>query len=91
MKNKCVYPLVTETAIKDRFWTPYLEKVRTITLPYVLDRIEKDGYIDNELALPGKNNLPIAVPDFLTGCCSKRCGAPAICLLFAMTKYWRTG
>ena len=67
MKNKCVYPLVTETAIKDRFWTPYLEKVRTITLPYVLDRIEKDGYIDNELAAAGKKQFAHRGPGFSDG------------------------
>ena len=46
MKNKRIYPLVTETEIKDSFWTPYLEKVRTVTLPYVLERLEGDGYLD---------------------------------------------
>ena len=53
MKNKRIYPLVTETEIKDSFWTPYLEKVRTVTLPYVLERLEGDGYLDDYLAVAG--------------------------------------
>ena len=40
-------PQTAEVTIKDRFWTPYLEKIRRVMLPYVLDRLEGDGYAEN--------------------------------------------
>ena len=67
MKNERVYPLVSETEIKDSFWTPYLEKVRTITLPYVLERLEGDGYIDNYLAAAGNKQFSHRGPGFSDG------------------------
>ena len=47
MKNQWKRPAVQEVSIKDRFWTPYINKIRRITLPYVLDQFEKIGYLDN--------------------------------------------
>lgn len=67
MKNKRIYPLVTETEIKDSFWTPYLEKVRTVTLPYVLERLEGDGYLDDYLAVAGKKQFAHRGPGFSDG------------------------
>ena len=67
MKNERIYPLVTETEIKDSFWTPYLEEVRTVTLPYVLEHLEADGYLDNLLAVAGKKQLPHHGPPFSDG------------------------
>ena len=71
MKNKRIYPLVTETEIKDSFWTPYLEKVRTVTLPYVLERLEGDGYLDDYLAVAGKKQFAHRGPGFSDGLLSR--------------------
>lgn len=40
-------PALSQVRIEDRFWTPYLEKIRTVTLPYVFDQFEKTGYLQN--------------------------------------------
>ena len=41
------FPSVKDVSIDDWFWTPYLESVRTVMLPYVLDKFEEDGYLEN--------------------------------------------
>ena len=45
MRDFWQFPSVKDVSIDDRFWTPYLESVRTVMLPYVLDKFEEDGYL----------------------------------------------
>ena len=45
------YPQVGSVAIRDPFWTPYLEKIRRITLPYTFKKIEEAGYVKNFIAV----------------------------------------
>ena len=47
MRDFWQFPSVKDVSIDDRFWTPYLESVRTVMLPYVLDKFEEDGYLEN--------------------------------------------
>ena len=47
MRDYWLSPSVKDVSIDDRFWTPYLESVRTVMLPYVLDRFEEDGSLEN--------------------------------------------
>lgn len=62
MQNQQKYPLITQIKIEDGFWTPYLENVRTVMLPHVLERMEKDGYLDNFLSVAAKKNSKTGNP-----------------------------
>ena len=46
MSIKPVRPTVKEVRLCDGFWAPYLEKIRTVSLPYILDKFEEKGYFD---------------------------------------------
>ncbi len=40
-------PTLSQVQLHDPFWSPYLEKIRTVMLPHVLDKMEEVGYLDN--------------------------------------------
>lgn len=40
-------PAVVDVTIRDEFWSPYLEKIRHIMLPYVFRRMDASGYERN--------------------------------------------
>jgi len=60
-------PSVAEVTVKDRFWTPYLEKIRHKTLPYVLDKFEEIGYVDNFRIVAGLKEGEFKGPPFSDG------------------------
>ena len=43
--------------LRDRFWAPRIEKLRTRTLDVVLERLERQGAIDNFRRLAGRSEL----------------------------------
>ena len=45
------YPEVGKVKIRDPFWTPYLEKIRYIMLPYVFKKFEEIGYVQNFISV----------------------------------------
>ena len=48
-------PAVGEVKIQDEFWSPYLDSIRTVMLPYVFDKFDEIGYpINFELVAQGK-------------------------------------
>ena len=71
MKYSTISPLrrpsVPEVNVKDRFWTPYLEKIRSATLPYVLDKFEEIGYVDNFRIVAGLKEGEFKGPPFSDG------------------------
>ena len=62
-------PKIAQVSVEDRFWTPYLEKIRRVMLPYVLDRLEGDGYAENfeNAALGPANGRAHKGPPFSDG------------------------
>ena len=40
-------PAAGAVSVNDGFWTPYLEKIRTSTVPHVFSKFEDDGYLEN--------------------------------------------
>lgn len=40
-------PNLQQLTLHDDFWTPYLEKIRTVMVPHVLNKMEDVGYLDN--------------------------------------------
>ncbi|MBQ8510813.1 MAG: glycoside hydrolase family 127 protein [Clostridia bacterium] len=46
MSKKPIRPYIGDVKIKDRFWTPYLEMMRTKFLPYIFDKFEEIGYFN---------------------------------------------
>jgi len=60
-------PAVPQVSVKDRFWTPYLEKIRHKTLPYVLDKFEEIGYVDNFRIVAGLKEGESKGPSFSDG------------------------
>jgi len=55
MQNFLKLPEVKEVKIKDRFWTPYIDNVRRIMIPYCFDKFEETRYIENFRNV-GENN-----------------------------------
>lgn len=47
MKSSYSYPSVCQVTINDSFWTPYITGIREIMLPYVFEKLEGDGYLEN--------------------------------------------
>ena len=41
------YPKVGSVIIRDKFWTPYLENIRYVMMPYVFKKFEETGYLKN--------------------------------------------
>ena len=44
--KKLTRPSMKQIDLRDGFWAPYLEQIRTLTLPYVFDRMEEHDYFD---------------------------------------------
>jgi len=62
MNNFFKRPRVSSVRINDSFWTPYLENVQNITLPYCFEKFEKNG-IDNFVSIAeGKKEAHIGFP-----------------------------
>jgi len=53
--NKLTRPAAGAVAIKDAFWTPYLETIRTKTVPYVFAKFEETGYVENFRWMAGRS------------------------------------
>ena len=47
MKPLYQNPAVGDVSIRDAFWTPYMEQIRCVTLPYVFRKMDESGYIKN--------------------------------------------
>lgn len=47
MKSSYSYPSVCKVTINDSFWTPYITGIREVMLPYVFEKLEGDGYLEN--------------------------------------------
>ena len=62
MNNFFKRPRVNSVRIDDSFWTPYLENVQNITLPYCFEKFETNG-IDNFVSIAeGKKEAHIGFP-----------------------------
>ncbi|MBR3893929.1 MAG: glycoside hydrolase family 127 protein [Clostridia bacterium] len=42
--QKTMRPQVREVSLQDAFWKPYLAKIRSVTMPYVFDKLEEKRY-----------------------------------------------
>ncbi|MBQ8893750.1 MAG: glycoside hydrolase family 127 protein [Clostridia bacterium] len=49
------YPKVGTVELRDPFWTPYIENIRRITLPYTFKKIEEAGYVKNFESVAAKD------------------------------------
>ena len=58
MKPLYQNPAVGDVSIRDAFWTPYLEKIRCVTLPYVFRKMDESGYIKNLIHVGEKQPVP---------------------------------
>lgn len=61
------YPKVGSVQIDDRFWTPYLHNIRSITLPYVFKKMEETNYISNLVSVATNDGKPHIGPSFSDG------------------------
>ncbi|MBQ9085966.1 MAG: glycoside hydrolase family 127 protein [Clostridia bacterium] len=62
-----VYPSVKDVRINDPFWTPYLQKIRTATLPYVFKKLEENGYLQNFISVANKDGAKHLGPPYSDG------------------------
>ena len=47
MKKFLRLPEIKEVKVKDSFWTPYIDNIMEIMIPYCFKKFEETGYIDN--------------------------------------------
>ena len=58
-----IYPRVGEVEITDSFWCAYLREVRETMLPYVFEKMEESGYMQNYISVAKKDgNKHIGLP-----------------------------
>lgn len=67
MKPLYQNPAVGDVSIRDAFWTPYLEKIRCVTLPYVFRKMDESGYIKNLIHVGEKQPVPFEGLSFWDG------------------------
>ena len=67
MTVKRTRPALREVHIEDSFWSPWLDTVRTVMLPYVLDKMEEVGYAENYRDLAARNGAKHKGPPFSDG------------------------
>ena len=48
-KNKLCRPDGSQVKINDPFWSEYLNNVKHVMMPYVFDKFEEIGYVENLL------------------------------------------
>ena len=74
------YPKVGSVQIDDRFWTPYLHNIRSITLPYVFKKMEETNYISNLVSVATSDGKAHIDATLCVGCgvCKQLCAFDAI-------------
>ncbi len=60
-------PAPGEVRIEDRFWTPYLGKIHHTTAPYVFQKLEEVGYLNNFALVAGEGEGGFRGPSFSDG------------------------
>ena len=56
-----------KTVIQDGFWTPYLENIRNVMLPYTFRKFEEVGYMKNFSSVASKDGEKHIGPSFSDG------------------------
>lgn len=67
MAEKWFRPAAGAVAVKDEFWTPYLENVRKSTVPHVFTKFGETGYIANYADLADDREAKHHGPYFANG------------------------
>ena len=60
-------PSVKQVEIRDGFWTPYLRNIREVMLPYVFDKFEEIGYLNNFREVAKRSDAKHVGPPFSDG------------------------
>lgn len=60
-------PSVKQVKIRDGFWTPYLRNIREVMLPYVFDKFEEIGYLNNFREVAKRSDAKHVGPPFSDG------------------------
>ena len=61
------YPEVGSVRIQDPFWTPYLNQIRQITMPYTFQKFEETGYVANLVSVARQDGKEHLGPSFSDG------------------------
>lgn len=61
------YPELCDVTLNDRFWTPYLDGFRRITVPHCFDNFEKSGYVENFISVAANDKREHIGPTFTDG------------------------
>ena len=62
-----IRPLASQVKITDPFWSDYLRKVREIMIPYVFDKFEEVGYVENFASVASGDGKKHKGPPFSDG------------------------
>jgi len=58
MKDFYTRPQLEEVVLQDKFWSPYTENFRNITIPYCFEKFEETKYIQNFIDIAQNNKNP---------------------------------
>ena len=61
------YPELASVKLNDRFWTPYIENLRRITVPHCFRNFEATGYVENFISVAKKDGRAHIGPHFTDG------------------------
>jgi len=61
------YPKTGSVVIEDAFWTPYLEQIRHVTVPYTFTKMEETNYLANFVSVAAGDGKMHAGPSFSDG------------------------
>lgn len=67
MSNFYQYPEVADVVLNDGFWTPYVEGIRDIMMPYCFNKFEEIGYFKNFQSLAKNDGEKHIGPPFSDG------------------------
>ncbi|MBQ4110969.1 MAG: glycoside hydrolase family 127 protein [Clostridia bacterium] len=67
MKNFFQFPEISDVILKDGFWTPYVDGIRDIMMPYCFEKFDETGYIKNFISVANKDGEKHIGPPFSDG------------------------
>lgn len=67
MKTFYEKPQLSQVTLQDEFWTPYVEGIRDIMIPYCFDKFEETGYVQNFRSVANGDGAKHQGPPFSDG------------------------
>lgn len=67
MNTFYAHPQLSEVTMQDSFWTPYVEGIRDIMIPYCFEKFQEKGYLQNLQSVASQDGAKHIGPPFSDG------------------------